>query len=294
MAPRLQAFERRGCKMRNGQQVGLQRLLIVDDVPSVRSSMVAVLVQIGFSVRSADNGCSALAEIGREAPDIVISDLNMPRMSGFEFLRVVRRHFPSIHLVAMSGAFSGDEVPSGLTADAFYPKGSGARCLLKIIERFNQPRPLPKQHKTAPALICILQNGYDVTGEPCVSIDCPDCHRSFQEQVGGLLSLIREAHCTSCRNTVYYAIVEPVDLTPPSPCQRVSRVTESNGRPQLHSKSAQSASQQQSMQTPYQRLPASKCEAVCGSLLSGSLLRVCSSFLRALRMSLCPPESKTR
>ena len=236
--------------MRNGQQVELPRLLIVEDDPSVRSSMLAVLEEIGFSVRSADNGFSALAEIGGEAPDIVISDLNMPRMSGFEFLRVVRRHFPSIHLIAMSGAFSGDEVPSGLTADAFYPKGSGVRCLLKIIERFAQPRPLPEQRESASALLWILQSEYDAAGEPCVSIDCPDCHRTFEQQVGSSLSLIREAHCTSCRNTVYYAIVEPVDLTPPSSSRRVDCRTESNGQPQLHSKSSQSVSQHQSIQTP--------------------------------------------
>lgn len=183
-----------------------------------------------------------------EAPDMVLSDLNMPRMSGFELLQVVRRHFPLIHLIAMSGAFSGDEVPSGLTADAFYPKGSSVRCLLKIIERFSQPRPLPEQHETASALLWILRNGYDDAGEPCVSIACPDCHRTFQEQVRGSLSLIREAHCIFCRNTVYYAIVEPADLTLPSLCQRVHRVTESNGQP--HSESKQSVSQQQSMQTP--------------------------------------------
>ncbi len=161
--------------MRNGQQAGLPRLLIVDDDPSIRFSTVAVLDEIGFSVRSADNGFSVLAEIGKEAPDIVLSDLNMPRMSGFELLQVVRRHFPLIHLIAMSGAFSGDEVPTGLTADAFYPKGSSVRCLLKIIERFSQPRPLPEQHETASALLWILRNGYDDAGEPCVSIACPDC-----------------------------------------------------------------------------------------------------------------------
>ena len=157
--------------MQNGQQGGLPRLLIVDDDTSIRFSMVAVLDEIGFSVRSADNGFTALAEIGRETPDIVLSDLNMPRMSGFEFLGAVRRQFPSIHLIAMSGAFSGDEVPSGLTADAFYPKGSGVRCLLKIIERFNQPRPLPGRHETAPALLWIFRNGAtdrtDMTSKFC-------------------------------------------------------------------------------------------------------------------------------
>src|SRR5512140_1278402 len=100
------------CKMRNHQQGPFPRLLLVDDDPSICFSMGAVLDEIGFSVRSADSGLSALVEIEREIPDILLSDLDMPRMSGFELLPVVRRHFPSTHLIAMSGAFCGDEVPN--------------------------------------------------------------------------------------------------------------------------------------------------------------------------------------
>jgi CheY-like chemotaxis protein len=82
-----------------------------------------VLTEIGYSVRSAQDGFSALVEIRKDVPDIILSDLNMPGMSGFELLSVVRRRFPSIRVIAMSGAFSGDEMPSGVDADAFYPKG---------------------------------------------------------------------------------------------------------------------------------------------------------------------------
>jgi CheY-like chemotaxis protein len=219
--------------MRNHRQADLSRLLLVDDDPLIRLSLAAVLAEIGFSVRSAEDGLSALAEIGREIPDIILSDLNMPRLSGFEFLQVVRRHFPSIHLIAMSGAFSGDEVPSGVTADAFYQKGSGVRCLLKIVERVAHSRPLPVHKETASAPLWILRSAYDASGEPCVSIDCPDCHRTFQQQVGASLSLIREAHCVHCRNTVYYAIVGPVDMAPALPSQRVRRETKSDRQPQL-------------------------------------------------------------
>ena len=88
----------------------------------------------GYTTRSAENGLSALAEIRLEVPDFLISDLNMPGMSGFELLRVVRREFPSIRVIAMSGAFSGDEVPSGVVADAFFQKGRGIGELLRIIK----------------------------------------------------------------------------------------------------------------------------------------------------------------
>src|SRR5580658_11019572 len=95
----------------------LARLLIVDDEPSIRFSLSCVLAEIGYDVRSAEDGFSALLEIRNEVPEILLSDLNMPGMSGFELLSQVRRQFPAIQTIAMSGAFHGDEVPSGVAAD---------------------------------------------------------------------------------------------------------------------------------------------------------------------------------
>ena len=83
-------------------------LLIVDDEPSIRESLSFVLTEVGYSVRATEDGFSALIEIQKEIPDIILSDLNMPGMSGFELLSVVRRRFPAIPMIAMSGAFSGD------------------------------------------------------------------------------------------------------------------------------------------------------------------------------------------
>ena len=61
----------------------------------VRESLAQLFTEFGHSVRSAEDGPSALLEIRQEVPDIILSDLNMPRMSGFEFLSIVRRRFPS-------------------------------------------------------------------------------------------------------------------------------------------------------------------------------------------------------
>src|ERR1700688_3375095 len=97
------------------------RLLIVDDEPSARMLLSHIFAELGHSVRSAEDGFSALFEIRQEIPDIILSDLNMPGMSGFEFLSVVRRRFPSIKVIAMSSAvFPVDGVPPGVAADAFY------------------------------------------------------------------------------------------------------------------------------------------------------------------------------
>ena len=109
------------------------KLLVVDDEPLIRKTMSLVLGEIGYRVRSADNGFSALREIRQEMPDILLSDLNMPGMSGFELLSEVRRQFPAIQTIAMSGAFRGDEVPSGVAADGFYQKGSSMGSLLRLM-----------------------------------------------------------------------------------------------------------------------------------------------------------------
>jgi DNA-binding NtrC family response regulator len=95
-------------------------LLIVDDDAPLRRPLSELFTGCGHSVRSAEDGSSALFEIQQEVPDIVLSDLNMPRMSGFQFFSLVPRRFPAIQVIVMSGVFSGDDVPPAIAADAFY------------------------------------------------------------------------------------------------------------------------------------------------------------------------------
>jgi CheY-like chemotaxis protein len=104
---------------RSGTTEKKASLLIVNNVPSIRMVLSQVLAKNGYTARSAADGFSALAEIQREVPDILISELNMPGMSGFELLRLVRRQFPSIRAIAIS-AFSGEEISPGVAADAFF------------------------------------------------------------------------------------------------------------------------------------------------------------------------------
>jgi DNA-binding NtrC family response regulator len=120
-------------------------LLIVDDEPSIRESLSQVLTEIGYRVRSAEDGFTALREIVSEAPELLLSDLNMPGISGFELLSEVRRRFPAIRTIAMSGSFRGDEAPSGVAADGFYQKGSSIAALLRMMET------LPPMERYAPA-----------------------------------------------------------------------------------------------------------------------------------------------
>lgn len=105
-------------------------LLIVKNEPSTRESLSGIFSEFGYRVRSAEDGFSALVEIRNNSPDIILSDLNMPGMSGFELLSVIRRRFPAIRVIAMSGSSAGTGIPAGVAADAFYEKGSPVRSLL--------------------------------------------------------------------------------------------------------------------------------------------------------------------
>ncbi|MDR3752146.1 MAG: response regulator [Terracidiphilus sp.] len=197
------------------------RLLIVDDEPSIRTSMSHVLTEIGYGVRTANDGFAALRELRQEVPDIVLSDLNMPGMSGFELLTVVRRRFPAVHTIAMSGAFQGDEVPSGVAADAFYQKGSSIGSLLRIMEALPQMEPRAAQLCSTTEPVWVERAEHGSSGLPYAMIECPECLRSFPQPVGSLLCLILyEASCVFCRSSIRFVIVEPADRAASQVLQR--------------------------------------------------------------------------
>ena len=76
-------------------------ILIVDDDDDLRWTLESLFSVCGYKVRTAADGFSALEEMGTELPDVLISDLEMPRMTGFEPLVVVREHFPDVKVIAM-------------------------------------------------------------------------------------------------------------------------------------------------------------------------------------------------
>jgi DNA-binding NtrC family response regulator len=187
------------------------RLLIVDDESSIRDLLSQILVENGYGVRTAADGLSTLEEIRREAPEILLSDLNMPGMSGFELLPVVRRRFPQIHLIAMSGAFSGGKVPSGVNADAFYQKGSSIGTLLRIMESLPRPEPMAQPPHGALAPVWIARSRRDAAGESQAMIECPECLRTFSQVLNGTTDPVSKTNCRYCGTLVRYTIIEPDD-----------------------------------------------------------------------------------
>jgi len=197
------------------------RVLVVEDDATVRQSLTMVLTAEGYEVNSAVNGFDALLQLKRLLPDVITSDLNMPQMSGFEFLSVVRRRFPHIPVIAISGAFSSPEaVPDGVIADAFYAKGQHEpQALLQMIaELIRTKNEHAIAHDSAAAPIWIPRKGKDSNGIPYVVLTCTQCLRSFPLSVpkeATPSSAVQETPCLFCHNLVRYVIDFSISVVSP-------------------------------------------------------------------------------
>ena len=109
------------------------QILVVDDDPRIRERRGMSLMFAGYDVATAENGASALLQLNRALPDLIVTDLGMPHMSGVELISHVRSSHPSVSIVAMSSDYQGNAVPASLFADRFYPKGQNLEHLLANI-----------------------------------------------------------------------------------------------------------------------------------------------------------------
>jgi CheY-like chemotaxis protein len=131
------------------------QILVVDDEPSIRESLGLLLMSAGYDVVIAENGATAVLQMNRTVPDLIVTDLNMPHMSGMELISHVRSRYPSISIVAMSGDYEGEAVPASIIADRFYAKGQHPHNLLTTIASLiaaNPVRVSASEGCTRPAL----------------------------------------------------------------------------------------------------------------------------------------------
>jgi CheY-like chemotaxis protein len=190
---------------------GNVKLLIVDDDAATRYSLCQIFSCLGHSVRGAEDGFSALRQIREIVPDIILSDLNMPKMSGFEFLSIIRRRFPSIYVIAMSGSYHDEKVPRGLAADGFHEKATGLATLFNAFKTAtgSDQASLRASRTTTP--IWIPQGRFDLARGREVLISCPDCMRAFSQTYENHGS-VEEIDCAHCGSSINYAVVEPLAM----------------------------------------------------------------------------------
>ena len=68
----------------------MPRILAVDDEPSIRRLIEVNLTREGYQVETAENGAQALAKIRASRPDLLVTDVMMPEMDGFELVKNIR------------------------------------------------------------------------------------------------------------------------------------------------------------------------------------------------------------
>ena len=96
-----------------------QTILIIDDEDIVRSSFCDSLEDFGYKVVGADNGNTGLALLESLQPDLILTDLRMPKMGGIEFLKHSVSAYPHIPVIVISGAGSMGDVVDALHLGAF-------------------------------------------------------------------------------------------------------------------------------------------------------------------------------
>ncbi len=181
------------------------RVLLVDDDPLIRKLISGCLVAEGYVVRTAVDGLDALGKLRAGLPDLLISDLNMPRMSGVELLAVVRKRFPQIPVIVISSV-AADGMPKEVAADAYYHKsGFGFQQLLETIS--DLARKLPVRAAPPPIDNEPAQARWDGNGHYIIA--CADCHREFiVPRVFHMRRDEKRTLCMHCGKLVQFLVVE--------------------------------------------------------------------------------------
>jgi CheY-like chemotaxis protein len=119
-------------------------VLLVDDHDQVRKLLETVFTRAGYEVISAPDGDDALELLRENRPDLVVTDILMPKMEGYETIIEIRRVYPDIKIIAMSGG--GRNTPDSYLgfakdfgADAVFTKPIDMRRLLETVEQLLNP-----------------------------------------------------------------------------------------------------------------------------------------------------------
>ena len=127
-------------------------ILVVDDKASVRRLVQEYLVEQGYRVVTADNGQNALHTARKEKPDLILLDIMMPEMDGYEFVRIYRKEKDTPIILLTAKLEETDKVLGlELGADDYITKPFGMRELLAriraVLRRAESVSPLPDSLK---------------------------------------------------------------------------------------------------------------------------------------------------
>ena len=113
-----------------------RRILVVDDDAAVRGVLQTILEAAGHCVEIATNGREALDRMTGGGIDLMITDLVMPEQEGIETIKRLRKEYPDVKVIAMSGAFGGDylQIAGFMGAHSTLVKPIGMQTVLEAVE----------------------------------------------------------------------------------------------------------------------------------------------------------------
>ena len=143
------------------------KILVVEDVPEMAELASMYLKKSGMTVESVGSAEEALEYIGKQMPDLIILDLNLPGMSGFDFLKKFRDEYnSSLPVIIVSARDADEDIIKGLGngADEFVTKPYSPKVLTARVEAI-----LRRQAKVTAAAEASYEFGpYTVLLNSCV------------------------------------------------------------------------------------------------------------------------------
>jgi len=113
------------------------RILVVDDDLILRQFMATVLLSCGYTCVCAEDGLAAIEMLAKKNFDMVISDIEMPRMNGFELLSHIKNSYPETKIIMISGKQRPNDVKGHLSledAHHFLPKPFTVNLFLSAVD----------------------------------------------------------------------------------------------------------------------------------------------------------------
>jgi two-component system chemotaxis response regulator CheY len=120
-------------------------ILIIDDDHNIREQLRLHLSNAGYEVLIADDAIAAGYMVLRSPPDLIITDVNMPHMDGFEFIAALKadKSLPNIPVIFLTSDEEGDKRGKELGAIGYVTKPVRADKLLALVARHLPDSPLP-------------------------------------------------------------------------------------------------------------------------------------------------------
>lgn len=112
----------------------MTRVLVVDDEQNIRQVLVYVLEDEGYQVVEAQDGETALGLIERQHPDVIILDMKMPGMDGWEFVERYRKLYGhQAPIIVLTAARDAAQRGADVSADSYVPKPFDLDVLLERV-----------------------------------------------------------------------------------------------------------------------------------------------------------------